>query len=84
LPTKYLHPAKSQKSGEYEVYDLTVGERKAEGAVVKYLEGDLAGLLNIDFGSVDVWFEEDEQIFQHPKDPYKVSLYQRSLFPYLN
>ncbi|OBZ72580.1 hypothetical protein A0H81_07780 [Grifola frondosa] len=36
-----------------------------------YLEGDLEGLVQLDFGSMDAWFEEDEEIFVHPKDPYK-------------
>ncbi len=45
-----------------------------EGAVTKYIreDGKLAGLLKITFGAMDVWFEEDEQVFVHPKDPYKV------------
>lgn len=33
---------------------------------------DLADLFTINFGAMDAWFEEDEQIFVHPKDPYKV------------
>ena len=31
------------------------------------------GLVYIEFDAVDAWFEEEEQIFVHPKDPYKVS-----------
>lgn len=41
--------------------------------MTKFLDGELAGLVSIDFGAMDAWFEEDEQIFVHPKDPYKVS-----------
>lgn len=40
--------------------------------MTKYLQGELEGLVNIEFGAADAWFEEDEQIFVHPKDPYKV------------
>lgn len=40
--------------------------------MTRYFEGELTGLLSIEFGSMDAWFEEDEQIFVHPKDPYKV------------
>ena len=32
---------------------------------------DLAGLVKIDFGSVDQWFEEETPIYVHPKDPFK-------------
>lgn len=31
----------------------------------------LAGLVKVDFGAVDQWFEEDTPIFVHPKDPFK-------------
>jgi len=31
----------------------------------------LAGLATVDFSTMDAWFEEEEQIFVHPKDPYK-------------
>jgi len=32
---------------------------------------ELAGLVKIDYDSVDQWFEEDTPIFVHPKDPFK-------------
>lgn len=44
----------------------------AKSAVQEHTGGDLAGLVSIKFDAVDAWFEEDEQIFVHPKDPYKV------------
>ncbi|TFY67689.1 hypothetical protein EVJ58_g1442 [Rhodofomes roseus] len=69
VPTEFLHQA--SRSAESENYDLVVGARKAENAVTKYLQGDLAGLVQITMGAVDAWFEEDEQVFVHPKDPYK-------------
>ena len=28
------------------------------------------GYLRIDWGALDAWFEEDEQVFVHPRDPY--------------
>ncbi|GIZ49279.1 hypothetical protein CKM354_001231100 [Cercospora kikuchii] len=31
----------------------------------------LAGLVKIDFASIDQWFEESTPIFVHPKDPFK-------------
>ncbi|PPJ60451.1 hypothetical protein CBER1_07348 [Cercospora berteroae] len=31
----------------------------------------LAGLVKIDFNSIDQWFEESTPIFVHPKDPFK-------------
>ncbi|KAL0060173.1 hypothetical protein AAF712_013020 [Marasmius tenuissimus] len=68
VPQKYL----KSRSGDKNTFDVVVGSRKAEGAV-KVFEGDskLSGLLKIEFWAMDGWFEEDEQIFVHPKDPYK-------------
>lgn len=58
------------------VYDLVVRDRMAKGAVTEFTtEGkykELAGLFKIDFASADAWFEEDDRIYVHPKDPYKV------------
>jgi hypothetical protein len=34
--------------------------------------GALKGLVKLEFSAMDAWFEEDEEIFVHPKDPYKV------------
>ena len=41
------------------------------GSVVIFQSGPLEGLVRFDFKSMDAWFEEDEQIYVHPKDPYK-------------
>lgn len=58
------------------VYDLHVGDRVAKAAVTEFTgEGkhkDLASLFKLEFSSADAWFEEDERIYVHPKDPYKV------------
>jgi hypothetical protein len=43
-------------------------------------EKELGGLLKVKFGAPDAWFEEAEQVFVHPKDPYKV----RALLPLIN
>lgn len=31
----------------------------------------LAGRVRVEFAAVDAWFEEDERIYVHPRDPYK-------------
>ncbi|KAG1808397.1 uncharacterized protein BJ212DRAFT_1579984 [Suillus subaureus] len=35
---------------------------------------DLAGFLKIEVSAADAWFEKDELIYVHPKDPWKVCL----------
>ena len=32
---------------------------------------ELAGMVKIDFGTMDQWFEEETPIYVHPKDPFK-------------
>lgn len=55
-------------------YDIVVGGKRVTEAVTVYgdSDGDLAGLFKIGFSSMDKWYEEDEQVYVHPKDPYKV------------
>lgn len=33
-------------------------------------DGPAAGYLRISWGALDAWFEEDEQLFVHPRNPY--------------
>lgn len=33
-------------------------------------EGELAGYLRLEWDAMDVWFEEDEEVVVHPRDPY--------------
>lgn len=61
--------------GDASYWDLTVGDRVAEAAVWGYpepLDGapDLAGYVAFDWDAPDAWYEEDEEIFVHPRDPY--------------
>lgn len=74
LPRKYLERHESQK--DKTIYDVVVGSRRAPSAVSSYPEStkDLGGLFTITFGDMDAWFEEEEEIFVHCKDPYKVCL----------
>lgn len=45
---------------------------KAVKSLTVYRSGPLEGLASIKFDAMDAWFEEDEQVYIHPKDPYKV------------
>ncbi|KAK7033250.1 hypothetical protein R3P38DRAFT_2921611 [Favolaschia claudopus] len=82
LPQKYLQLA-SEHPTNGDTYDLVVNsvdgknkdkEKRASGAVTMYSSPShqhLNGLLKITFSAADAWFEEDEQVYVHPKDPYK-------------
>jgi hypothetical protein len=67
------------------IYNVNAGgphTEKTKEAVVLYLAGPLQGLALMKFNAMDAWFEEDEEIFLHPKDPYKVRAPQRLEHPY--
>jgi uncharacterized protein (DUF427 family) len=45
---------------------VTVGDRVGAG----FLPDDLPGHVVLDFDAFDAWYEEDEEIFGHPRDPF--------------
>lgn len=59
----------------YPVYYLPVAEVRTDqlpAEALRYGEpgGPLAGLVKLDWGAMDAWFEEDEQVYTHPRSPY--------------
>jgi uncharacterized protein (DUF427 family) len=62
--------------GERSYGSIAVGGRQADDALFWYQqpipEGpDLSGYLSFVWDAMDAWFEEDEQILRHARDPYK-------------
>jgi uncharacterized protein (DUF427 family) len=47
---------------------LTVGDRV--GAGFRFADADLDGYVELDFRAFDEWYEEEERIFAHPRDPF--------------
>ncbi|HEX8969129.1 MAG TPA: DUF427 domain-containing protein [Chloroflexota bacterium] len=70
--------------GEAAYWTLRVGDRVADNAVWAYpdpLPGreDIRGYQAFYWERMDAWFEEDEQVFKHPRDPYhRVDVVQSS------
>jgi uncharacterized protein (DUF427 family) len=61
--------------GDASYLSLRVGDETAENAAWTYPEPmedapPLAGHLAFYWDKLDEWFEEDEQVFGHPRDPY--------------
>jgi uncharacterized protein (DUF427 family) len=67
VKTDLLSPS-SHKPG---YFDLRAGGRTAENAAWRYDAPELEGYVAFDWNSMDNWFEEDDEIFVHPRDPYK-------------
>ena len=53
------------------VHDLMVDGTVLEGVARTYPDHpDLGGLVTIQFAALDHWFEEDVEVFVHPRSPY--------------
>ncbi|MFC8387095.1 DUF427 domain-containing protein [Nocardia sp. NPDC057272] len=62
----------SPSRGDATGYDVAVEGLRADGAALRYLDSPLPELkdaVRLDIAAFD-WFEEDEQVFAHPRDPY--------------
>lgn len=58
--------------GKGRVWDLRVGEEITADAVARYDDIEtLADHAIVHWDAMDAWFEEDEEVFVHPRDPYK-------------
>jgi len=65
--------AQSNRRGSIRVHGLRVGEVYRSGAAKVLTDSPinaLAGTVRIDWSGLDSWFEEDEQVFVHPRSPY--------------
>jgi uncharacterized protein (DUF427 family) len=57
-------------STDGEMVDVHAAGQHRPGAGFRPADPDLAGLVILDFGAFDAWYEEDEQNVGHPRDPY--------------
>jgi uncharacterized protein (DUF427 family) len=61
--------------GDASYWSIRVGERVVRDAVWSYQDPlperiDIKGYLALYWNRVDAWFEEDDQVFVHPRDPH--------------
>jgi uncharacterized protein (DUF427 family) len=71
LPTGTV--SRSPSRGEGTVYDVRVPDAVAPGAAIRYLDSplkELRDLVRLDWNAMSEWFEEDEVVYTHPRDPY--------------
>jgi uncharacterized protein (DUF427 family) len=70
--------------GEASYWTVTVGDKTAENVMWGYLDPlpgreDIAGYRAFYWNKMDAWYEEEEEIFKHPRDPYhRVDVVQSS------
>lgn len=56
-------------------WNVRVGDQLAENAAWSYLQPfpggpNLEGFFAFDWAKMEAWFEEDEEVFVHPRDPF--------------
>jgi uncharacterized protein (DUF427 family) len=67
------HQEQHTHRGSYAVHGLAVGESTRPGSVRLHHDSAVAGLdgtARFDWEALDAWFEEDEEVFVHPRNPY--------------
>ncbi len=73
---------RSPSRGTADLYDVTVGDRTVPQAARVWNESkldDVAGYVSFDWDSMDAWFEEDEEVYFHARDPYtRIDILQSS------
>ncbi|MGC0328364.1 uncharacterized protein (DUF427 family) [Streptomyces sp. SAI-170] len=78
--TDLLHPAADPPTGAHRgagiFYDLRSGPEQVANAAWTYPAADLAGHIAFEWfrrwgSGLDHWYEEEEEIFVHPRDPHK-------------
>lgn len=65
--------AHSPSRGDGQSYTVTAGGKQARAAALRYPDSpipELRDLIRLEWGAMDAWFEEDEEVFTHPRDPY--------------
>ncbi|SFO14854.1 MULTISPECIES: DUF427 domain-containing protein [Actinomadura] len=59
---------RSPSRGDATAYTVKVNGAEAPGGALRHTE--LPGLVRLDWDAMDAWFEEDEEVFVHPRDPH--------------
>ena len=65
--------AHSPSRGDAQSFALVSGERRVPGAALRYPDSpieELRDLVRLEWSALDAWFEEDEEVFVHPRSPY--------------
>jgi uncharacterized protein (DUF427 family) len=64
---------RSPSRGTARFWSVQVGDRLAENAARQYHDSPLEALRDLvrfDWNAMDAWYEEDEEVFTHARDPY--------------
>lgn len=65
--------AHSPSRGDGRTFTVRAGGKEAPGGALRYEDSpieELRELIRLQWDAMDAWFEEDEEVFTHPRDPY--------------
>ena len=65
--------AHSPSRGDGRTFTIRAGGKEAPGAALRYADSPIEELreaIRLEWDAMDAWFEEDEEVFTHPRDPY--------------
>jgi uncharacterized protein (DUF427 family) len=65
--------AHSPSRGDARTFTVSAGGKRAPAAALRYEDSpieELRDLIRLDWDAMDAWFEEDEEVFTHPRDPH--------------
>jgi uncharacterized protein (DUF427 family) len=70
------HRTHCPHKGDASYWSITAGAKTAENAAWSYIDpaasaAAIKGHFTFEWSAMDAWREEDEEIFVHPRDPYK-------------
>jgi uncharacterized protein (DUF427 family) len=72
----------SPSRGDGRLYTIEAGDREAVDAAMRYEDSpipELRDLVRFEWEAMDAWFEEDEEIIVHPRDPHsRIDILQSS------
>jgi uncharacterized protein (DUF427 family) len=63
----------SPSRGDGRTFTIRASDVEAPGAALRYDDSpfeELRDAIRLEWDAMDAWFEEDEQVFTHPRDPY--------------
>ena len=73
---------RSPSRGTADLFDITVGDRIVGGAARVWNESKLeevSGYVSLSWDAMDQWFEEDDEVYYHARDPYtRIDILQSS------
>ncbi|MFI0448811.1 DUF427 domain-containing protein [Actinomadura sp. 6N118] len=64
---------RSPSRGDATTYTVKVDGREAPSAALRYTDSpveELRDLVRLEWDAMDAWFEEDEEVYVHPRSPY--------------